>query len=50
MEPPVSVPMAAMAEPSMTLAAAPLEEPPVSAEGLPGWRQSPKSGFSPVMP
>jgi hypothetical protein len=32
-----------------TLAAAPLEEPPVSARS-PGCRQSPKSGFSPVMP
>jgi hypothetical protein len=31
MEPPVSVPMAATAEPSRTLAAAPEEEPPVRA-------------------
>ena len=36
MDPPVSVPSAATAEPSSTLAAAPEDEPPVSALSLPG--------------
>ena len=36
--------------PSMILAQAPLEEPPVRAVVSPGCRQSPKSGFSPVIP
>jgi hypothetical protein len=42
--------MAATADLSITLAAAPLEDPPVNAVGLPGCRQSPNSGFSPVIP
>ena len=40
-EPPVSVPMAAIAEPSWMDAAAPLEEPPVRRVASAGWRQSP---------
>src|SRR5262249_6047756 len=49
-EPPVSVPIAHIAEPSKRLAAAPLLEPPVRDVGFAGCKQFPKSWFSPVRP